>query len=191
MQQRYQKSHLARLAVVAALTLSGFQVQADDDGDERSIFSRWGVFSSYGVAPVEDQLYREECGSCHMAYPAGFLPPQSWEKLMSGLGNHFGENAELAAEDRQQILNYLLDNAAGRTDYRLSNKMIRNAGAAPLRITELPYFRHKHREIPRRMIKDNPAVGSLSQCNACHGDAEKGRYDEDSVRIPGYGRYED
>jgi hypothetical protein len=190
MQQQYQKSHLARLAVVAVLALSGFQVQADDD-DDRSFFSRWGVSSSHGVAPVENELYREECGSCHLAYSAGLLPPQSWEMLMSGLDDHFGESAELPADDRSQILNYLLNNAAGRTDYRLSNKMIRNAGAAPLRITELPYFRHEHREIPRRMIKDNPAVGSLSQCSACHRGAEKGRFDEHSVSIPGYGRYED
>ena len=30
-------------------------------------------------------LYKEECGSCHIAYPAVLLPPGSWQKLMVGL----------------------------------------------------------------------------------------------------------
>ena len=64
-------------------------------------------------------------------------------------------------------------------------------GDAPLRITELPYFVRKHDEIPERMVSGNEDVGSFSNCNACNQRAESGDFDEDSVRFPGYGRWDD
>lgn len=132
--------------------------------------------------------YIEECGSCHMAYPAMLLPQQSWRKIMAGLEDHFGENAVLDDATRGEIEDYLVG-GSGRVPYR---KLFRNLGdAAPLRITELPYFVHEHDEIPVRFIAANDQVRSLSQCNACHREAERGRFDEDNVVIPGSGRWDD
>ncbi len=133
-------------------------------------------------------LYLEECGSCHMAYPAPLLPTKSWKKIMLGLDNHFGESAELDKATSKAIENYLI--ASGRfIKYR---KMSRNLGnRLPLRITKLPYFIHEHDEIPSRFIQGNDKVGSLSQCNACHKWAEQGDFDEDRVFIPGVGRWDD
>jgi hypothetical protein len=62
-------------------------------------------------------------------------------------------------------------------------------GAAPLRITEVPYIRRKHHEIPERLIKANDKVKSLSYCDACHQQADKGSYDDDTVSIPGHGNW--
>ena len=59
------------------------------------------------------------------------------------------------------------------------------------RITETRYFVKEHDEIPARMVADNPDVGSFSNCNACHQGAAEGVYDEDRVKIPGFGRWED
>ena len=67
---------------------------------------------SIGVAAVSNPQYSEECGSCHMAYPPGLLPAQSWQKLMGGLADHFGDNAELDAGLHNQIAQYLTDNSA-------------------------------------------------------------------------------
>ncbi len=135
----------------------------------------------------QDPLYVEECGSCHMAYPPQLLPSASWQKIMHGLEDHFGENAELDDVSSEAIGNYLTGNRSG--SYR---KMLRNLGSrSPIRITELPYFIHEHDEIPSRFIQSNDKVSSLSQCNACHQKAERGQFDEDNVYIPGVGRWDD
>ena len=136
----------------------------------------------------QNPLYLEECGSCHMAYPAQLLPSESWQKLMQGLEDHFGENAELDSVTSREIENYLTL-ASASDSYK---KMLRNLGSQrPLRITELPYFIHEHEEIPSKLIQGNDKVSSLSQCNACHQKAERGQFDEDDVYIPGFGRWDD
>jgi len=136
----------------------------------------------------QNPLYLEECGSCHMAYPPQLLPGKSWSKMMQGLEDHFGENAELDEVTSREIENYLTQTS----DSSSYKKMFRNLGSqTPLRITELPYFVHEHDEIPSRFIQGNDKVGSLSQCNACHQKAERGQFDEDDVNIPGVGRWDD
>ncbi len=147
-----------------------------------------GDDDSYRSSVKVDPLYRDECGSCHIAYPAQLLPTKSWRKIMAGLEDHFDENAEVDEATKQSIENYLVK-ASGSGTYR---KLFRNLGnLTPLRITELPYFIHEHDEIPSRYIKANDKVKSLSQCDACHQKAERGGFDEDDIFIPGFGRWDD
>lgn len=145
------------------------------------------------IADTVTPLYKEECGSCHMTYPAGLLPERSWKKMMSDLENHFGDNAELDNESQQIIQTFLIENSADKSDYRRSHKFNRSIKKAdtPLRISDIPYFKHEHDEIPQRMVTGNPKVNSFSQCNTCHAKAEQGSFNEDDVRIPGYGRWDD
>ena len=136
------------------------------------------------------KVYREECGSCHLAFAPQLLPPQSWDKIMSGLEDHFGENAELDSETQTRISEYLF--VVSDQKNNTFSKMQRNLGnKTPLRITELPYFVHEHDDIPSRLLKGNDKLSSLSQCEACHQNAEKGWFDEDDVSIPGFGRWHD
>lgn len=170
---------------VFMVTLSA--VWADDDG---------GLWSNgkkgADVAPVTDTLYLEECGACHFPYQPGLLPAKSWETMMAGLEDHFGDNAELLPEDQQAITTFLAENAADRSGYRRSIKIVRSlGGAAPLRITEVGYIRREHDEIPARLVADNPEVNSLSRCEACHLRAAEGYYNDSSVNIPGYGKWDD
>ncbi len=165
----------------------------DDDDDDRGYFSRWFKGSTSTTASAEGSRYLEECGSCHFPYQPGLLPAQSWESLMANLGDHFGEDAELEEKDTRLIRNYLLDNAAGRVNHGLPNRIMvsRGQGSAPLRITETRFFRHEHDEIPVRMVRNNPDVLSFSNCGACHTRAMQGSFDEHQVKIPGYGRWDD
>ena len=146
-----------------------------------------------GVAPVVDPLYREECGSCHFAYPPGLLPTRSWQALMADLENHFGDNAALDPETQRALSAYLVENSADRAEYRRSRKIIWSLAdsAMPLRITDIPYIKHEHDEIPDRMWAKNPQVRSLSNCAACHYNAERGSFSERDIGIPGFGRWDD
>jgi len=133
-------------------------------------------------------LLQEECGSCHMVYPAFLLPPQSWRGIMANLDDHFGENAALDDATRSAIESYLVEISLPLNYRRMA---VRPGKEWPLRISELPGFRHEHDEIPSSLIRDNDKVSSLSQCNACHRGAERGYFDEDNVVIPGFGRWDD
>lgn len=168
-------------------------------GEYEHEYRERGERESYGYglrrpdfAPVKYALYQEECGSCHFAYQPGLLPAASWWKLMDGLADHFGENAELDADTDKRLRGYLTANAADQVNRGRSPGIVNSLhGNAPLRITDTLYFRRQHSEIPLRMVKNNPEVGSFSRCDACHAGANAGSYDEDSVRIPGTGRWDD
>jgi len=184
---------LTVIAALFGLLFIGWQVLAsvDDDSDSRYEDQWWQP--QPGVAPVANAEYTEECGSCHMAYPPGLLPAESWRTMMAGLDDHFGENAGLDAPTHQSLTDYLVANSADVSQSRRSRKIIRSlsASAAPLRITDLPYFRHEHDKIPPRLVAKNPDVGSLSNCVACHRGAERGSFSERDIRIPGFGRWDD
>jgi hypothetical protein len=187
---KMQPRHWVATALAVGLFVGGMGlVWADDDEDGEGRFGRRGP----DVAPVSNALYAEECGACHFAYQPGLLPARSWEKLMGGLDNHFGDNAELLPEDAKAITDYLVANAAERSPAYRSVQIARSlpSDAVPLRISEVPYIRHKHREIGARYIQDNPQVKSLARCEACHQTAPKGYYTEGNVRIPGFGSWDD
>ncbi|MBF0135347.1 MAG: diheme cytochrome c [Magnetococcus sp. DMHC-1] len=149
--------------------------------------------SQRGLEPVTHAQYTKECGSCHFAYQPGLLPARSWEKMLAGLDNHFGDNASLEAAIRTDLAGYLTAKAADRSNYSRSIKIMRSIRPeeTPLRITETRYFTNQHQEIPRRLWADNPEVKSLIRCETCHPDATKGSYNEHAVRIPGHGRWQD
>lgn len=150
-------------------------------------------YQSTGVAAASDPKYQEECGSCHFSYPPGLLPAVSWHRIMTGLSDHFGDNAELDVQTTEYLTRYLDLNAADRSQYRRSRAIMNNlrqTNMIPMRITEIPYFRHEHREIPQRII-NLPEVGSLSQCNACHQYADRGSFSENEIWINGVGQWED
>lgn len=146
------------------------------------------------INPVSNKTYLEECGSCHFAYQPGLLPGKSWEKLLNekALADHFGDNAELDADTLKEIRAFVLENAAEKSYYKRARKIaVATENETPLRITEVRYIKRKHHEIPEKMIKGNQDVKSLSYCDACHTQAKKGVYDEDTVRIPNYPDWDD
>lgn len=188
----------ATTALLWFITLAGLLLAAnaalsdDDHWDDESNLNKLRLHST-GVASVSHPGYKEECGSCHMAYPPGLLPARSWAAIVSGLQDHFGENAELDVSMQSELSQYLLQNSADNSSYRRSRAIMRNLAAdvTPLRISEIPYLRHEHDELPRRMVQANPDVSSFSNCNACHRRAEQGSFSEREIRIPGYARWDD
>lgn len=132
--------------------------------------------------------YSKECGACHTAYQADFLPAVSWQKIMDNLANHFGENAELTNEENKVISKFLTENAADRSNTYRGSKIMASIDTKnpPLRISELSYIVRAHHELPKKLFQNNPQVKSLSNCGVCHKEAARGNYDEDDVSIPNY-----
>lgn len=185
----------AALALVGTL-LVGVETVFSGDDDRYEGRGNWerAMMRSTGVALSPNPLYQEECGSCHMAYPPGLLPSVSWRKMMENLEDHFGDNAQLDEDVSQQLTEFLVANSANNSNYRRSRAFAYGSGdpdkMIPLRITDLPYFRHEHNEIPRRVLK-RAGIASLSECNACHRNAEKGSFNEHDIYIKGVGRWDD
>ena len=125
---------------------------------------------------VGNKTYREECGSCHVAYPPQLLPTASWKEMMASLDRHFGSDASLEPRQAREILDFLVAHAGKRNE-------ITPQGRPVQRITETTWFRHEHDEVPARVWK-NPAVKTPANCGACHRKAEAGDYGERSLRLP-------
>jgi hypothetical protein len=184
---------------ILALGLTSMGSRADDDehekqehGGKSGAQEMWQQ-ARLDVAPTTDPKYLQECGSCHFAYPPGLLPARSWDKMMSNLAEHFGENAELPADTLQYLTAYLRQNAADNAPYRRSMGIMRSLQPedAPLRISETRYFKGEHDELPKRLVQDNPQVKSFSRCDACHSRAGEGSYNEHEINIAGHGRWDD
>ncbi len=136
------------------------------------------------LRPVDNPVYRQVCGACHMAYPPGLLPSASWMKILAGRDDHFGETVELDDNAGTEITGYLQANGAETGSSERSFKIMRSLGGlTPLRITEVPYIQEKHMGIPPDFLHGK-AVGSFSNCIACHPGADRGDYDDDDVKIP-------
>lgn len=182
---------IATVTAVSSLLLSA-TVYGDDD-DDHEWGPDWLRQSKLDVAPVNNQFYRDECGSCHFAFQPGLLPEKSWRKMMTGLEDHFGDNAELDATTQKNLLDYLVANSADKSNYKRSKRITGSLrpDEAPLRVSDTLYFQRKHDEIPKRFVAGNKEVGSYSKCEACHTRAENGSYNEHEVNIPGIGRWED
>lgn len=126
--------------------------------------------------PASDkEQFLEECSACHLAFPANFLPMESWEVIMANLSDHFGEDASLSSDAMTAIEGYLIKHAA-----RSKSRAFRGfdlATAPPLRITELRWFKHEHsHEVSARAKKK---AGTMSNCQACHKAADRGYFDDD------------
>jgi hypothetical protein len=138
------------------------------------------------LKPVDNPTYKEICGDCHFAYQPELLPSGSWEKILARLDDHFGEEIDLDLESKKIIAEYLKANGAEYSSAKRSVKIMRSLrGQTPVRITDVPYIRHKHEDddIPADAFT-RKSVGSMSNCIACHTTAENGVYDDDHVFIP-------
>lgn len=119
-------------------------------------------------------VYQQECGSCHVAFPPGMLPPDSWRRLVSTLPRHYGSDASLDATTVKELSAWLAANAG---TYR------RREAPPEDRITKSAWFIRTHDEVPAAAWK-RPAVKSAANCNACHAQAAQGDFNEHAVRIP-------
>lgn len=163
--ESFPRMFAVAVLVTAALFSAAYSSAARADDDEDS-----------GKQPaVISAKWASECGACHVAYPARFLPAESWRAIMAGLDQHFGSDASMDAESVREITTFLENNASTRKH---------TAGKKPLlRITDTRWFKSEHREVSAHTWK-NPKVKSRANCGACHTKTDSGDFSEHNVKIP-------
>jgi Dihaem cytochrome c len=119
--------------------------------------------------------YRDECGSCHVAFPPSLLNAGAWQRVMGGLARHYGTDASVDAATAAQISAWL--QASAGSGRRASDNPPED------RITRSAWFVREHDEVSASAWH-GPAVKSAANCSACHARAEQGAYDERDIRIP-------
>ena len=139
----------------------------------RTLAIAWPIALLLATPAAQASELQDECGACHIAYPAALLPASSWQQIMGNLSKHFGTDASLDAATAQRIEAQLVK-GAGKP--RLLQ--VDPAKPAPLRITEMRWFTREHREIPASRWR-SPKVGSAARCEACHVNAAAGEFDDE------------
>lgn len=164
------------LAVVVLVMCGTLSVAQSGDGE----YNGTNYGKTVWMAEVNATFLRE-CGECHIAYPPGMLPTQSWRKIMAGLETHFGRDASLPAKEIEEITAFLVDNSSDCWGAELAP--LRSTEL--LRITETDWFQRKHNSyVISPNIWKSPAVKSPSNCEACHRQAERGDFSEQNRKIP-------
>lgn len=121
---------------------------------------------NYGPYP---EVYVQECGSCHNPYPPRALSQAGWNIQLSKLNNHFGSDASLDTKTLENVRSYLMSN---------SSRKSKNAPQEETaRITKTNWFMNEHGKNP-------PSGSSFSNCALCHTQADKGDFNDASLKLP-------
>ncbi|MBI5886060.1 MAG: cytochrome b/b6 domain-containing protein [Deltaproteobacteria bacterium] len=135
---------------------------------------------------VVNNAWHAECADCHDAFHPTLLPAASWKKIMAVLGDHFGDTVSLDESKRREIETFLVSASAEHSTTEASKKLLYSldgAADAPIRITDVPYWKDKHSNIREDVFK-RESVSSRSNCSACHPWAEAGSYEDRDISIP-------
>ena len=139
------------------------------------------LLAAESYQPVGDPIVAKECRSCHMVFPVGLLPAASWARIIDGLGNHFGETASVDAKTAEHLKAYLTSSQpSGWRRLFGAQQPTQRTADAPLRITELDWFKAEHKDEGLVTAADFQRKGAkmASDCVACHRGAEQGNFDD-------------
>lgn len=101
------------------------------------------------------QLYLENCASCHIAVPASVLPVETWQRLLQDTQHYGVQIKPLVDPPRLLIWNYL------RTFSRSLNK----DEETPYRVGDSRFFNALHPQVKL------PRPVQLGSCATCHPGA--------------------
>ena len=157
------------------------------------------------IPRVNDVLFLDECGACHLAYQPELLPKASWKKIMSNLKNHFGDDVELTPKKHYALSRFIYKKSAdhfklkpgqkakvnknpyykrgGEQPYRSKMILASLKGATPIRVTEVPYIKEVHKGVNKDIFK-RMTIKSFANCEACHLSADGGLYYKPHIHIP-------
>ncbi|MBI5660173.1 MAG: cytochrome b/b6 domain-containing protein [Nitrosomonadales bacterium] len=182
----YRLAGAAMLAAVAAFGVWWFFYALHQPIEKRLGFGQDTPHVAFVGAKLPDNaLWRDECGSCHLAFHPNLLPIRSWQRIMAEQEKHFGTDLALDETTGKALLDFLVSNAAENSNREAAVKISGSIkpGDTPSRITETPYWVKKHGEITGAEWR-SPKVKSKVNCAACHLDAEAGTFEDAAMHIP-------
>jgi Dihaem cytochrome c len=129
--------------------------------------------------------WESECGGCHLAFHPSLLPVRSWESLLDGQADHFGDDLALDPATLAELRAFARGHAAETALTEAAWKINRSvpAQATPTRITGTGYWKRKHAGIPEAVWQGS-GVRTRANCVACHLDAERGTFEDAAMRVP-------
>jgi len=102
-----------------------------------------------------EQLYLENCASCHIALPPAVMPTQTWQKLLQD-SQHYGAQLPLLVDPpRLLVWNYL----------RAFSRPQSTDEDTPYRVKDSRYFKALHPKVKL------PRPLEISSCVTCHPSA--------------------
>lgn len=140
-----------------------------------------------GPQLVQSNTWNEACGDCHMPYHPSLLPAKSWVEMFAQQQNHFDEDLDYSIEEVQLFEEFAVQNSAEKMETEAARFI---ASTTPddfssLRITDTPYWKEEHDNIPASVWKARK-VNGFSQCEACHRDALEGTFEDGAMDFPGF-----
>ncbi len=131
---------------------------------------------------AQNELFVDECASCHTLYPPHTLGEKSWRILMADLQNHFGDDASIDEADNRNILDFLVKNSAENSTQEVSVKILNSLKNKDIiAITQTDFWKARHAEIPKKVFA-HENVKSRANCKACHSDIEKGLIEDENIK---------
>ncbi len=103
------------------------------------------------------EVYRDQCGSCHLALPPEVLPTESWRQILMSPRNHYGVSLNLIRAEIILIWSYLRD----------FSRVTVQGEAEPYRVVDSRFFKALH---PRVTFAEPP---SPKNCATCHNRAQE------------------
>ena len=104
------------------------------------------------------ELYLQNCSSCHIPIPAEVLPTETWQEILEKPGKHYGTSLpKLSSIDVRLIWSYV----------RASSRPLLEKELKPEFVTQSRYFKALHPKV------DLPKPVTHQSCILCHPGAKE------------------
>lgn len=125
----------------------------------------WVVPQNTAVAAntIGQDIYLENCSSCHLPLPAQVLPTEKWQEIINNPQDHYGKQLPTSIRVRSGLIWAYL-----RRDSRLLNP----GETMPNRVSDSRYFKALHPQV------ELPQPATLQTCQICHPGAKQLNYRE-------------
>ncbi|NEO97406.1 MAG: cytochrome C [Symploca sp. SIO2E9] len=107
------------------------------------------------------QLYLENCGSCHIPLPPEVMPTATWRELLLDLNEHYGKRVDpILRPSLLAMWGYI----------RQFSRPLKEKEATPYRLTQSRYFKALHPQV------EFPETVRPATCVSCHPGAAQYDY---------------